>query len=317
MKRENIIKALLFSIAFFTFTAVSAQGVKDLRFNEIVVTNTDGIENEMGNKCGWIEFYNSGYSTVNLAGCQIVMIDHNNKEHRTIIPRNTAGATIAPQGYLVMFMDPTSDSPLTTNYTLTNAKELYLYDASGKGNYLDKVELLKGNTRDVSLSRILMPRHSKEERKMESKIATRNTKMEMLKNQTPGYSNYPAPTVSRAEKFSAVDKTGGGMTLVAMIVVFSALLILFLSFREVGRFLQRIEKRKEQKKLCPETPCETPAELNGEQLAAIALAVKMYDDEMEHREDMVITINRTARAYSPWSSKLYNLTKLPEVKRNK
>ncbi len=320
MKRENILKNLLsLAVILLVGSTAYAQGVKDIRFNEIVVSNTNGIENEMGNKCGWIEFRNSGYSTADLSGCHIVMVDNSGREYRCVIPRATKGATIGPQGYLIMFLDPSSDSPLTTNFTLEDAKEIYLYDASGKGDHLDKVVILKSMVEpNVSLSRVPMPLSSIDERLMESKIETRSTRLEPMKSQTPGYANYPAPKVSRAEKFSEVDKSGAGMTLVAMCVVFTALLLLFLTFREIGRILQNVEKKKESKKATTTTSAapQGKPELNGEQLAAIALAIKMFNDELESREDMILTINRTAKVYSPWSSKIHGLTRVPTVRKN-
>ncbi len=321
MKRDNILRVLTLVVALFAFNSLFAQGVKDLRFNEIVIHNTDGLENEEGQKRGWIEFRNSGYSTVDLGGCQIVMKDERGKEFRTIIPRGTQGATIPPQGYLVIFADPNSDSPLTTEYTLVGAKELYLYDASGKGDHLDKVvidpRMVKRNS---SLSRPRIAVHTKAERKFERAIETRPAHLESVSTQTPGYANYIAPKISRADKLSELDNSGAGLTAVAMFVVFSALLVLFLTFREIGRALQNYERRKEAAKCpaptqeCLETQVAT--ELNGEQLAVIAAAVNLYDKEMECQEDMVLTINRTAKVYSPWSSKIYGLTQTPVVKKN-
>ena len=47
-------------------------------------------------------------------------------------------------------------------------------------------------------------------------------------------------------------------------------------------------------------------------LAAIALAIKLHKAEMHDRESDVITINKVARVYSPWSSKIHGLTQMPE-----
>ena len=46
--------------------------------------------------------------------------------------------------------------------------------------------------------------------------------------------------------------------------------------------------------------------------SAIALAVKLNKAEMHDRESDVITINKVARVYSPWSSKIHGLTPMPE-----
>ena len=48
---------------------------------------------------------------------------------------------------------------------------------------------------------------------------------------------------------------------------------------------------------------EVPADAN----AAIAMALYLYFNELHDEESNVITINKVSRAYSPWSSKLYNM----------
>jgi len=45
--------------------------------------------------------------------------------------------------------------------------------------------------------------------------------------------------------------------------------------------------------------------------AAIALAVHLYFSEKHDKESAVLTINRVAKLYSPWSSKIYGLRKSP------
>jgi hypothetical protein len=42
-----------------------------------------------------------------------------------------------------------------------------------------------------------------------------------------------------------------------------------------------------------------------EQFAAIAAAIFMYNSELHDEENAIMTINKVARAYSPWNSKIY------------
>ncbi|MDR0510369.1 MAG: hypothetical protein LBH06_04680 [Rikenellaceae bacterium] len=46
-------------------------------------------------------------------------------------------------------------------------------------------------------------------------------------------------------------------------------------------------------------------------IAAIGVALVQYEDDLRHAEHMVLTINRVARAYSPWSSKIYGIMNQP------
>ncbi len=47
--------------------------------------------------------------------------------------------------------------------------------------------------------------------------------------------------------------------------------------------------------------------IGNEEYAAIAAAIYMYNNELHDEENTILTINRISKAYSPWSSKLYNM----------
>lgn len=320
MKRVNIIKTLSLAIAILTTTLSYAQGIKDLRFNEILIKNKTGLLDENGNRYGWIEFRNTGHAAVDLSGCKLVMIERDGTKKESIFPRGAADTKIEPLGYILVSLNPNSSAPLTTNFTMENAKELYLYDASGKGQYLDMVSVdISMIKDDVSLSRPVANANAASDRRKENDPLRRETSLEIIGENTPGYANYSASSKSRSEMILEVDENGFGLTIIAMMVVFSALTMLFLVFREVGRFMQMVERRKKAA-LNPQakvSKSSTPVadELNGEKLAVIGLAVKMYMMEMEEIENNVLTINRTTKAYSPWSSKIHGLTRLPEIKK--
>jgi hypothetical protein len=52
-------------------------------------------------------------------------------------------------------------------------------------------------------------------------------------------------------------------------------------------------------------------EITGELNAAIAMTLYLYASELHDAENMVLTINKVSRTYSPWSSKIYTLRKTP------
>ncbi len=47
--------------------------------------------------------------------------------------------------------------------------------------------------------------------------------------------------------------------------------------------------------------------IEGNVTAAIGLALHMYFNEMHDEESGVVTIKRVQKAYSPWSSKIYEV----------
>lgn len=49
----------------------------------------------------------------------------------------------------------------------------------------------------------------------------------------------------------------------------------------------------------------------GEIYAAIGLALHMYMQDAHDYEQMVLTMQRVMRPYSPWSSKIYGLRQYP------
>lgn len=51
--------------------------------------------------------------------------------------------------------------------------------------------------------------------------------------------------------------------------------------------------------------------INGEIAAAISTALHLYKNEYHDFENTVLTINKVSKTYSPWSSKLYGLSKNP------
>ena len=55
-------------------------------------------------------------------------------------------------------------------------------------------------------------------------------------------------------------------------------------------------------------------QLHEEEIAAIAVALKLYKGALHDRESEVLTIMNIKRAYSPWNSKIHGLTQMPDRK---
>lgn len=113
-----------------------------------------------------------------------------------------------------------------------------------------------------------------------------------------------------AEEFEEVDPVGFGLAAVGIAVVFSSLLILYMVFLYISKFLQaRGKKKLIQKGQLEDSKKES--EMTGEINAAIAAALYFYSMELHDQESTVLTINRVSRIYSPWSSKIYGLRQYP------
>lgn len=119
-------------------------------------------------------------------------------------------------------------------------------------------------------------------------------------------------TVQRnAHLFEEIDPNGVGLTVIGMLVVFTSLLILFLAFKNLVKVLNYLRRKKQGKKGEILTANMKEDLLTGEINAAIAMALYLYSQEQHDQESLVLTINKVARTYSPWSSKIYGLRHHP------
>lgn len=114
-----------------------------------------------------------------------------------------------------------------------------------------------------------------------------------------------------SKKFQEVDPWGIGMTFVGLAVVFLSLLMLYVLFFNITRLLNLRLKKSSVPKTEAVKSVKEPEELTGEVNAAIAIAIHLYMNELHDKESAVLTINKVARTYSPWSSKIYGLRQNP------
>ncbi len=133
--------------------------------------------------------------------------------------------------------------------------------------------------------------------------------MKNLDLQHAAAKHYRKPRLS--EVIAVEDPWGVGMAAVAMSVVFLALLLLYLVFKNVGKSLTSMQDRRRRKFEEKETAAKpagvSSKDISGEVYAAITAAIHLYNEELHDEENTVLTINKVSRAYSPWSSKIHGL----------
>lgn len=316
MKKINFMKLASLVIALLATSSLFAQGINDVRINEVLVNNTKGIVNCEGNSTGWIELMNTGYTTINIGGCRLEKTSSDGTKTNYIIQKGLSSTKLAPQNYTIIYFDADNIAPNATDFDLKDATSIILYDVSGK-MIIDKVALDLTTVKDnQSLGRDVVDRSSLAGRRADANIDTRSDKLVSTYSVTPGFSNFPVLAETRGEAFLRVDPLGIGMAVIAMSVVFLALLCLFLIFQQVGKTMQAISRRKE-KVTAPEMTTASAAnsvkpDFNSEILVAIGYAMSRYKKDLKVARKL--TINRTAKSYSPWSSKIYGLTQLPNRK---
>lgn len=111
-----------------------------------------------------------------------------------------------------------------------------------------------------------------------------------------------------------IENNGILISVVGYVVVFIALLLLYLVFTRVTKFLESsVRKRLKRSGKIIESEKEEIS-VSGEINAAISTALYLYFEEIHDYENTVLTIKKVQRPYSPWSSKIYGLREFPKRK---
>jgi hypothetical protein len=123
-------------------------------------------------------------------------------------------------------------------------------------------------------------------------------------------------------RFKKNDPTGLGMSITAILVVFVALILLYICFKNTARFYTSRGHKKtvaaieakggtvDEHKVGESKKDGIPVEV----CAAIAAALYEMQNDIHDIEDTVLTIEKKAVNYSPWNSKIYGLRQTPQVK---
>ncbi len=296
-------KRVLLTLAVVLCAAsLAAQGINNVRINEVLVHNENNRIDEYGHRSSWIELYNSGYELVNIASCYIGVTRADGSETLYGIPANDPATQMNKQTYLLFYCEGTdTKGTFYTNFTLDGVERITLYNQGRK--VIDEFELSPAaQMADVSVGWI-------------SPDGVSEAVVMALPKTTPGATNETTVAVSKDELFRQRDPRGGVMSVIAMIVVFFALLLIFFVLKGFGAAMVRFQERKAAKAAAvaaAPAPKRKPAgEQVQEELAAAALALKLFQEEQHIRESTVITINRASRVYSPWSSKIHGIPAMP------
>ncbi|MDR1369645.1 MAG: OadG family protein [Dysgonamonadaceae bacterium] len=325
MKKYKIILGL--SMMFTFLTGMQAQRAAFLRFNEVLVINRDNFMDDYGQKHPWVEIYNSSPGTVNIGGCYLTTDMNNPKMYP--VPKGDVLTKIRPYQHVLFWADNNpSRGTFHVNFTLYAEKSnfLALFDSDGR-TLIDSITVPTGQRADVSYGLVNDGWDQKrlaEEIKLNSlykggdklwvyydgQIPPGMTKSREV---TPSSNNVILDTNEKVENFKENDSNGIGMTITAMGVVFIALIILYLVFKQVGKTAVSLSRQRAMKAsgLSKEQAKEHASE-SGEIYAVIAMAIYEATESVHDDENTVLTIKNVARNYSPWSSKIYSLRELPK-----
>lgn len=106
---------------------------------------------------------------------------------------------------------------------------------------------------------------------------------------------------------NVTDHDGFTISIVGYIVVFIALVLLYVVFSNLTAFIQARIRKKLQVKGQIQTNGKKNLAISGEIAAAISMALQLHFAQIHDFENTVLTIKKVQRPYSPWSSKIYGL----------
>lgn len=303
--------------------AVSAQSRRNLRINEVMVQNDSNFVDDYGHHTAWIELFNTTHAPLNIASVFLTnnraTLDENlsAKERKAMmyaVPLGDVLTKIPKRQHVVFWADgrPTLGT-FHTSFILQPGQDNWIAIFDGDGHTLiDSVTVPATLGSNQSFARIEDGVDSKDGVKLGIEAWEIRDDSEGLPV-TPSSNNKIRETNDKIDMFAEKDKNGFAMAIMAMGIVFSALLLLCICFYIISKIGERVSSRNKTKTL---SSSETEIHVekghdSGEEIAAIAMALHEHLNAHDS-ENTVLTINKVKRAYSPWSSKIYGLRQLPQ-----
>lgn len=318
---KKILSVFTLASLLLLSNASFAQSPVDIRINEVQVSNTNGIEDEHGDKCGWIELFNTAFGMVDVAGFYIT--DDKANPTKYMIPKGNPATQIPLRRYFVLFADGNPAAGVFhMNFTLDGVRDLYLYSTDGK-TLLDEIHIPADIAENRSYGRVVDGRGAHEplnwskqsyRKSHEDSLIPEDGGFGVLDHPTPGQTNATKAVETKSEKMKQQDPYGGILAMIAMSVVFLCLIILYLCFRSIGKRAIRKQQAEKAAKQAPKAAAVSanPSNVDEEIVAAIAIACHLYqngqsvDSGIHDVESNVLTFNQDLLRNSPWGAR--NLT---------
>ena len=270
---------------FLAATLSFAQGAKNLKFNEILVTNTASIVDEYGCRSAWIEFHNDAFASANARNCFLTT-------DRAVLDEKLS----APERIKMMYQIPSGD---VATHIEGKQKMLFHADALPKRGVFHTSFTLTDNTENwialydangtTLLDSVTVPALGENQSWAREKDGVGAWKIVTADNVTPAATNIVEQGEGKVAKFKRLDSRGVGMTVMCMAVVFSALAILWFLFAIIGKvFAKTISSAKK-------APAKAaPAAKNNaddEVMAAISMALHEHFGNVHDEESGILTID--------------------------
>lgn len=290
--------------------SVVAQSRGGLRLNEVMVVNENSVVDDYGQHQAWIELFNSTFGPLEISS--VYLTTDSTKPKMYPVPLDDVNTEIPPRQHVLFWADGQPDKgTFHTNIILEPGKDNWIgiFDADGK-TLIDEVLIPASLLPDQSYARKADGVKNELNDADAWEIRDGSEKLYI----TPSSNNIIKDTNSKVDLFHEKDSSGAALTVMAMCIVFAALLVLCLCFIIINKIGSSVTRRNKMKAHGID-PSEIdrksrPDHDSGEEIAAIVIALHEHLDAHDN-EQAVLTINKVKKAYSPWSSKIYNMRHLP------
>ena len=280
-----------------------AQGRKGLYINEVMVQNdSSSVIDDYGLYHGWIELFNSTYAPMDISS--VFLTNDANEPKKYPVPLGDVKTEMPPRQHVIFWADnEPNKGTFHLSFKLEAGKDNWIgiYDADGI-TLIDSVTVPAALVPNVTWAREADGEGAGEVRDGSD-----------AKYITPSSNNVIIDTNNKVDMFAEKDSNGFVLTLMAMAIVFSALLVLSICFyviSKIGEQISRVNKLRAQGIAPEEVAKGEKINDSGEEIAAIVMALHEHLNAHD-QENTILTINKVKRAYSPWSSKIYGLRELP------
>lgn len=311
-----------FSRIFFAFfllvsgLALSAQQVSDLRINEILIKNDSNYVDEYGRHVPWVEIFNAAYNSVNLAECYLTddtsgLADGSGVSHWYRIPEGDPKTLLEQRSSVVFFMD---NSPLYgtfhVNFDLKTSRTNYVALIDYNGNTLIDMMYYPVELRDSSVSYGCLEDGVAKIEKQGKTVPN----VDYLGCFTPGSTNNVVKELSKAEAFQKEDPYGLGLAVIAMSVVFAALILIFVMLKLFSRVARVKEAVKDKKNMKTVDGQSRQGQIPEEEVAAVAMALHLHFNSRHDVESGVLTFADSSALHSPWAQRNLTMRRLPRMR---